>query len=243
MIRRRPAVMLVVVALVVIVGATAVGSAALVGAPFKTDADKWSAIGVAIGGGTFLLAAVAGLVAAVAYAQTSRRPKLEVKVELSFETAGVGGTPLPPMQRGPITLFGKQQPRHAPFWSDAYETPPGRLTVTLTNAGDAAARNVVVTIEIVGVQLERIPQDLAPGWTLDDLNLPLATTRFRWEGGVDLAVHQKPAPGRRLPLLTFGNTYAHGGSKVMASALAMADGAPLAAHAIELPVRASPLGG
>jgi hypothetical protein len=191
----------------------------------------------AVGGfafGTWLLAALAAVLAAIAYAQSVRRPVLYVEVRLDFDDVVV-------------SLTGERTVRtqgHAPLGSDGVESSPsahrlspGYLRVSLWNHGDATARNVVVSVTLQGMRPAVMSSASVPkGWAV--LAYPgQPPSQFDFDGGPNLAIHS--GQRRPLPQIHLSFSQADLGATISAVATVNADGCAPATDTFEIRVESS----
>jgi hypothetical protein len=157
--------------------------------------DRLAAEVVVVGAGTFLVALWAAAIAAVAYAQSDRRPVLRAQVRLLFDvpTDDLVG------ERAPQVAVHSLGPSGVPGWPDGSRLPNAVLQCQVTNHGEVTARNVTLTVDIWAVQINGIHQ-IGVGWRVVDRDYALGRTRFLWDGGPDQAVH----PGQTRPLPDIG---------------------------------------
>lgn len=179
-----------------------------------SSSDRFAAAGVVLTGGTFALLA-AGL-AAVAFAQSIRRPRLGISVLLLFPTTIEDG--------GHNRVAVSEFPGAIPQFPLACWLPNGGLRVDLSNDGEASARNVTVYVIIEGLYVLELPE-LVGGWQLVSRDLEPPRIGLAWEGGADYAVH--PRVGRNLPEISFKRAAACPGSGAIdVSAFVEGDGSP-----------------
>jgi hypothetical protein len=196
--------------------------------------DRFAAEGVVLGSGTFLLATWAAVIAAVAYAQSDRRPALEAQVRLLFDAPAV-------------SLAGERTPQvvvHSLWaasgvgnrgdqWPDGSRLPNCVLQTQITNVGEVTARNVMLTVDIWELQFFGM-EPAAPGWTVVDRDYALGRSRFQWDGGADQAVHQGQT--RPLPDIRLDTCVAIVGTHLRIKATVVADQTGSSDTAYELPV-------
>jgi hypothetical protein len=131
-----------------------------------------------VGGGILLLAAVAAIVAVLAYADSSRRPKLKTALEFrSLRTGELIPSHMIPRDEG-VRGFTGDLPRPAAI-GKLVPLEPVNLRVVITNSGEVAGKNVLVVyflenvffspVRLVGPEWKLSPK--VPGWQL------------QWEGG------------------------------------------------------------
>jgi hypothetical protein len=166
---------------------------------YSDETLRWTAVAGVSTGGAFVLAVFAGIIAAVAYLQSSRRPVLHAF--FSVITTKYGPYFLVPVSEGQALNFKVGQdselppqavsgaPRDALRRCGAQALHPEPLTFTLANEGQASARNVVVLLEFSGL-FWWPTHDLPDGWRPDWQRGPKhPVTALRWEGGADYAIH------------------------------------------------------
>lgn len=207
--RRHPGVIWVVALLAF----TAAGTIAILvvwAARLSTSSDELAAAGVVLAGGTFALALLAAGLAAVAFAQSIRRPKLSVRAELVF-----AGT-----QAQQNEVVGIESPGFIPQLPAACRLPAGAVLTTVDNDGDATARNVTVLLQISGL-FALVAPALAGGWHDLLIDPAGAMVTLAWEGGADYAVH--PRVPRILPKVSFNGAAAVPGSTIVISAVVFGD--------------------
>jgi hypothetical protein len=197
--------------------------------------DGLDGAGFGVTVGTLLLALLGAALAVLAFAQSVRHPRLRVEVQLdmlTFDDPSTGEVRAKPLEEVPPELLSLGASYEA--LSHMY------VRVGIRNYGDATARNVTVTVELLGMITWLGHTSLGTfkkpeGWTiLDDGGVP--SYRFQWDGGADLAVHPDPAPGRDVPPILLWVSAAETGATVRAVAMAYADGCAPTKHTFEITV-------
>jgi hypothetical protein len=225
--RRHPGVLVVIVLLLLVIVGT-VAAVVVWAAPIQGTSDELAAGAVVFAGATFALALIASGLAAIAYAESVRRPNLQVFAHLVQDARTgvlVGEVPPPTFLRTigrPIvsTDLSGATALALPT-SDSELLPPLWVNVVLRNRGDATARNVTVAVEILGLQVpvvQRVPE----GWFVINRDPSSQSISLQWEGGTDLAVH--PGLARFVVPAPLYETAAVPGTTVSVKTIAYADG-------------------
>ncbi|MEU8936337.1 hypothetical protein AB0D30_41455 [Streptomyces sp. NPDC048409] len=134
-------------------------------------------------GASWLLVAVAGIVALLAYRDASGRPDLGIEITFNFSF------PNEPVFSAIESEEADQRRQVLPFKQVT-------ATVTLTNASLYAAKNPGVRIELEGLH----GIDEQTGWHSEWIHM-IGIRSIQWEGGTESIVHGKWS--RRLPGLDF----------------------------------------
>jgi hypothetical protein len=231
--RRHPSVSVAIAALVLILLATVIAGALFV-PHFTSVADQLAAVAVVIAAATGLLAVTAGVLAAIAYAQSVRRPRLGVRVRLSSRlddlfTAGS----LAPVS---VHIGEDPPPDKGGLWPGAGPLPDMALSVIVTNDGDAVARNVTVAVDIDGLQVWKVEANLSDRWLEFYKDPYKGSTRLQWDGGADIAIHPPPVADRGIPLVVIVESYARPGDLIRVHATVAGDGSAPASDTFVLPV-------
>jgi hypothetical protein len=179
--------------------------------------DRLAVEGIIVGAGTFMLALWAAIIAAIAFMQSDRRPRLRPLVRLLFDAPSSGP-------------FGERAPQHVIYtlpnapggpsdrWPDGAPLSKGLVQVLLENVGEATARNVTVVVTIHNLQVFEV---VLNGWTALDRDPVSGRTRLQWDGGVDQTVHLEQS--RSLPDVTLLTCYAIPDTYVAITAMVVAD--------------------
>ncbi|MFJ5035446.1 hypothetical protein ACIQB5_47260 [Streptomyces sp. NPDC088560] len=145
--------------------------------------DRVAIVNTVIAAASWLLVAVAGVVALLAYLDASGRPDLHIEITFNFsfpnEPVFLAADAETPEQRRQVVPF-KQV----------------RATVTINNASLYAAKNPGVRIELEGLR----GIDNQSGWHAEWAHM-LGIHSIQWEGSTDSIVHGKWS--RTLPGLDF----------------------------------------
>ncbi|MFE9601989.1 hypothetical protein [Streptomyces hokutonensis] len=145
--------------------------------------DRVAVVNTVIAAASWLLVAVAGVVALLAYRDASGRPDLHIEITFNFsfpnEPVFLAGDAVTPDQHRQIEAFKQVS-----------------ATVTLSNASLYAAKNPGVRIELEG--LNDIGQQ--SGWQDEWVHM-LGIHSLQWEGGTESIVHGEWS--RTLPALDF----------------------------------------
>ena len=227
--RRHPWVIVVIAVLVVTALVTSL-VLAMWARRLGPTADQLAAAGVVLTGGTFGLALIAAVLAAIAYAQSVRRPAVRVRPLLAGVNMPVGR--IGSFPDGWASVPGATLD---PATDDARRLPPLRLDMIVSNDGDAAARNVTLTVDIDGLQVQEAPQ-LPEGWRLVLRQSLQGFLRLEWDGGADLAVHPGDAQWRWIERVILQTCAAVPGTTVRVQAKVVADGSPAYFKTTELAV-------
>ena len=143
-----------------------------------STADRLAAAGDVLVGATLLLAAIAALVALLAYAVSTGPPDLEISVRFPFS-----------------------HPNNPKFVADFLQ--PGRLraksfkqidgSIQLRNNGGYSAKNPAVIVRLNAMAFRY--QDSA--WTMIDFATTVGAMAIQWDGGLAYSIHGHST--RRLP--------------------------------------------
>jgi hypothetical protein len=165
-----------------VLGSLVTGAAGVVAAyarpsewPPRSSGDQWAAEGAVFAAGAFVLAILATGFAAVAYVNSTLRPRLRI----SYATF--------PGWSQPLIL--SVTPEYPSGWAEIWT-----LNLRLVNDGAVAARYVAVRLRLQGASLYRSiaakPSTLAPldPWKASSPML-VNPNVVRWEGGADAVVH------------------------------------------------------
>lgn len=177
--RRTAMLVTVTVAIIGILVVTGIVSAT-VAVGHRPTSDRIALVGEVITAATLLLAAVAGLVAVLAYALSTGAPNLEVKV-----TNAENPYRQPTIDLGPDDSINVCKDEE--------------LAISLRNVSSYSARNPVVTVRMVGFIFSEAQS--VRDWEIIDWNpfRPDEKHKVQWDGGVDYSVHGRST--RRLPPL------------------------------------------
>jgi hypothetical protein len=179
--QRRIALLIAVTGLIIGILAAAAIVSALIVETHWSSSDKATVIGDVIAGATLLLAVVAGLVAALAYAVSTGAPDLRVRVGSAGNSFGY--------------------PRIQLKDGDDLNSPRDyELIIMLKNISSYSARNPVVTVQTKGLTF----LDVESGaWETIERNFfpPNEGLAAQWNGGVNYSLHGHSI--RRLPPLRF----------------------------------------
>ena len=175
----RPLLVVAEVTLVAFLVATCTGVGLVMGANFSNQTDRLGGVGAVIGGGAFLLAVLAGLIAVLAYADATRQPHLKV-LEAYFEKDGQKlGTSLP-VDGSRVGI----QPHTPPPNLSTAPTPVGPVTlkVRFENDGEAVARDFSLIVQLEGVFFDPLPPELSDrGWSHYQIH-ERKWAQIQWEG-------------------------------------------------------------
>jgi hypothetical protein len=170
--------------------------------PFSSS-NRDAAVGDAFAAGIFLLAIVAAAVAVLAYAQASRRPKLETSwvFESLVDGRRISESEFP---RDPNSRRFTDRAPDAVIEGPISLVPlePAVLYLTLDNYGNVAAKNVAVLFRLEGIYFSPAPTVNRP-WSLYPTDLGW---KVQWEGGVDRPVYPGVIP--RTPRLELTGMWA-----------------------------------
>ena len=210
----------VATSLVLTLAAAAAAVAAVAGYHFgqspQTMADRLALAGVVLAAASFVLVAVAGAVALLAYLVASGAPDLEI--QLRFRSSAINA---PVFQaESPADLLGR---RVAAAWRQT------EGHVVLWNRSRYAARNPGVRLELIGLG----GLDEQPGWTVIASANQVGPTWFQWDGGVDGVVHGEWS--RTLPGLDFSGLAAYPNQPTLLRVTVAADG--MSPQVVDMPVR------
>jgi hypothetical protein len=177
--RRHPSVLAVVIALGLILVATLVGIVWFWPQAPKTTSDYLAAEALILTAGTFLLAVVGAGVAAYAYAQSIRRPHLEVTVAVFFDSPTNPETG----ERAPQRAVQAQRSAASQPPIRAWVLPRAQLDINLLNDGESTARNVTVSVEISGFQTGlggyvSLPRE----WRIVAFSVEASWIQLQWDG-------------------------------------------------------------
>jgi hypothetical protein len=179
--------------------------------------DRLAVVGIIVSAGTFMLALWAAVIAAIAFAQSDRQPRLYPYLRVLFGVPVSGPleehVPQRIISTLPIELGG-----HGDRWPHGAPLPKGLVQVRLENSGEATARNVTVVVEIHRLQIFEV---VLNGWAVLERDTSLGRTRLQWDGGADQAVH--PSQSRSLPEVTLVTCYAIPNTYVAILARVIAD--------------------
>jgi hypothetical protein len=124
------------------------------GASFETAEQRLVALGDVLAGGIFLLALVAGILAVIAYINSSHRPRLKTSWEFVWPD-GTSSVDEIPEDQGPTA---RTPPAHLPPGvTDPVPLEPVTLRLGIVNDGDAAATNVTVGVYLEGIFFDPPP--------------------------------------------------------------------------------------
>lgn len=200
-IRARPGLAAAIASLVVASLITIASIVVVFSMPLSSS-NRDVAVGDSFGGGIFLLAVVAAVVAVLAYAESSRRPKL--KTRWGFWSAPGsfiwGGLPTDTARRD----FTDIRPASVRDQGDLVALAPVEFSLAVENDGEVAARNVAVLIRLEGIYFSPVPSlDSGGPWRI--IPTPKGTN-IQWEGGADRAVYPGEIP--RTPSLKLTGLWA-----------------------------------
>ncbi|WP_269857944.1 hypothetical protein [Streptomyces sp. RPT161] len=195
--------------------AVAVGPGALCGVAFggwkfglHTD-DQVAIINTVIAAASWLLVAVAGVVALLAYLAASGRPDLSIEITFNFS-----------FPNQPVFL-AREDP-DSEGWLQIRSYKQTRATVTLHNASVYAAKNPGVRIEFEGLYGMAEPPS---GWNAVLFVTTVGIQALQWDGGTDSIVHGQWS--RALPALDLdGMRLAQAGKDGALVVTLAADGMP-----------------
>jgi hypothetical protein len=152
-------------------------SIALHKAPNGPPADPWSATGTVFGGGAFVLAVLATIIATAAFVNSTERP------ELHLIAMYPGGTLI-----GPLTpAWTNGQPDESGQITSVAESSDWGLDLILYNAGPVAAR--FVALQVTFGDGARLDTKGSAGALAPWHRPTTVTDELRWEGGADAVVH------------------------------------------------------
>lgn len=184
---RRASVLGAVMSLLVSLFITTVGLAVVLLVPFSSS-NRDIAVGDVFAGGIFLLAMVAAVVAVLAYAQSSRKPRLATAC--SFVSLRDGGLLDEFARAAGIRDFTDPLPASVSDRGDLVPLEHVRLELVVKNHGQVAANNVLVALYLDGIYFSPHPPT-APGsgWKLFSEE---KGSRLQWEP--DRPVHAGSIP-------------------------------------------------
>ncbi len=155
--------------------------------PFSSN-NRNIAVGDAFAAGIFMLAAVAAVVAVLAYYQASQRPILNTT--WSFRDLRDGS--LVPEGNFPRAAPSVQPVDHddLPDWldpNDLVPLKPSKLGLHVENSGEVSAKNVAVMLNLSGIYFSPAPRvDTGSPWRLYQEDWGC---KIQWEGGSDRSVY------------------------------------------------------
>jgi hypothetical protein len=199
--RQRPALAAVSGALVVGFGMTTGVVIFVLKSHFEFLQDQYSAVTAVLTAGIFVFAVFAGLVAVLAYADSSRHAVMHVEV-LFDDLAG---------NRLALTLQRDEDRARtlSSTGASALGAPiplrPAILRCRITNSGGAVARNVTVAVFLEGIMFDpdpSTPKD--PQWLLR-CNSSLGWWQAEWQGGTEKPIYPRTIP--RTPTVHLDNMW------------------------------------
>jgi len=172
---------------------TAGALAYVLGVHFDTASTRIAAIGDVFAGGIFLFALLAGVVAVLAYADSSRRPRLSIEWLFEFlDGRIIVGDELVASPSGTRALLGSPPP--GLHGDDPVPLEPVKLRLKVRNIGDVVARNVAIGVLLEGIFFDPPPTaDPESRWSFRHSNRE-GWWQVQFEGGTDWAVYPGPVP-------------------------------------------------
>jgi hypothetical protein len=172
------------VALLLVVVCTTAIVIAKVSASSAPLADRIGEAGDILAGGTLLLAAIAAVVALLAYAVTTGLPRLRLKVLFEFSE------PNQPAFQATVNEQG---------WVKADSFEQTMCMITIGNlSGYFSARNPAVVVRLNGMALQTNEVSPSREWVIIEHTNPVGVTAVQWDGG-SASIHGRSS--RQLPML------------------------------------------
>jgi hypothetical protein len=186
---RRLGLVSAVVSLSVALAITAIALVTVLLVHFSS-ADRLIAVGDVFGGGIFLLAVVAAVVAVLAYADSSRRPKL--LTAWSFRSLRDGSIVSSAELAADLGIrnFTDPAPTCACGSGDLVPLEPVKLELRVENHGEVAAKNVAVAFYLEGIYFSPRPA-VDPQWRFFEKD---NGWQIQWESGADRVVYPGAIP-------------------------------------------------
>ena len=201
--RRRPGPAWATASLLVCLLITGVWLGWVALASFETADQRLVALGDVLAGGIFLFALLAGILAVIAYVNSSHRPHLQTSWEFwrLDGTSSVNEIPVDQARKS------RRPPTHLPPSVNGAPVPlePVTLQLKIKNDGDAVAANVTVAVYLEGIFFDSPPApEPGSGWRI----LTVVRTgwwQVQWNGRDDL-VYQGDVP--RTPKIELSGMWA-----------------------------------
>jgi hypothetical protein len=168
--------------------------------PFSSS-NRLNAVAVVFGGGIFLLAFVAAVVAVLAYNESSRRPRLRTEWFFrSLHDGSILSSEIPRDRRA--RNFNEPIPVCGSGAGDLVPLEPVKLQLRVENSGEVAAKNVAVALYLEGIYFSPPPSG-DPHWSFSKKD---NGWQVQWEGGVDRPVYPGAIP--RTPFIELTGMWA-----------------------------------
>jgi hypothetical protein len=156
-------------------------------------ADKLAAVGDVLVGATLLLAAIAAVVALLAYAVSTGPPDLQIQVWFNFSDAN-----------NPV--FQVDTREAATLWTRQFKQLTG--TIRVRNNSSYSAKNPAVIIRLHDMVFLRENYDA--NWVMVDFASTNGIMAVQWDGGPTYSIHGNST--RRLPDLQLDKLHTYPGS-------------------------------
>ena len=146
--------------------------------------DRLAEVGIIIAGATLALAAVAALVALLAYAISTGTPDLKLQVHFEFSSLNRPVFRAEPMDGDRLKAVAFKQTC---------------CTISLRNTSGYSARNPAVIVRLHGMVFLNRNDSLAKEWVVVDFSNTNGIKGVQWDGGPTYSIHGRSV--RRLPML------------------------------------------